>query len=277
MSERERRASGPVKEPRGEPVPADEPASVLAPKGLVSVLIPCIGQLEYTRLCVPGVVRGSRSPFELIFVDAGSLDGTAEYLAGVQAVAPVRVEVVRAATDLGLPSAAREAAARARGEYVVLLNNDCVVPPGWLGQLVALAESSAGVGLVGAMSNYAAGPQRVAKVPYRVGPRPGGGGEGARVDVGAVLRFAEEFREKSKGKCFETDRLGGFCLLVKREVLKRVGPLESESGLGLFDTDLLCRKAQEAGYALACCADLFVHHFGTHTFAHGAPAGQTKP
>src|SRR5262245_16346043 len=113
MSERERRAAGAAKEPRGEPVPSDEPESVLEPKGLVSVLIAGGGQLEYTRLCVPAVLHGSRPPFELIFVDAGSLDGTAEYLAGVQAAAGVRVEVVRAATDLGLPDAAAEALSRA--------------------------------------------------------------------------------------------------------------------------------------------------------------------
>src|SRR5438105_2546195 len=80
-------------------VAPDQPASVLSPPGLVSVLVACCGQLEYTRLCVPGLLRHSRTPFELIFLDLGSLDGTAEYLAGVAAAAPVRVEVVRAATD----------------------------------------------------------------------------------------------------------------------------------------------------------------------------------
>jgi len=29
--------------------------------------------------------------------------------------------------------------------------------------------------------------------------------------------------------------------------------------------------ARKAGFTLACCKDLFVHHFGTRTFAHGAP------
>jgi hypothetical protein len=37
-----------------------------------------------------------------------------------------------------------------------------------------------------------------------------------------------------------------------------------------FDTDILSAKACEAGFTLCCC-DLFIHHFGTRTFAHGAP------
>jgi hypothetical protein len=53
--------------------------------------------------------------------------------------------------------------------------------------------------------------------------------------------------------------------------------LEGESGLGPFDAGLLSGKAREAGYVLACCGDLFVHHFGSHTFAHGAPIEEAKP
>jgi hypothetical protein len=37
----------------------------------------------------------------------------------------------------------------------------------------------------------------------------------------------------------------------------------------LFDSDILSAKAQQAGFSLAVCRDLFVHHFGTRTFAHG--------
>src|SRR5262249_6944175 len=97
-------------------------------------------------------------------------------------------------------------------------------------------------------------------------------GGAALVDLSAVDAFAREFRAANRGKWQEAERLGGFCLLLKREVLSRIGPLEDEGGLGLFDTDLLRVQARQAGYTLALCRDLFVHHFGTRTFAHGAPA-----
>jgi GT2 family glycosyltransferase len=132
--------------------------SAVTPTGLVSVRVPCCGGLEYTRLCVPALLKHSRAPFELVFLDAGSLDGTAEYLAGVQAAAQTRVEVVRSNSDLDLPAAVNEAVARARGEFLALLNNDTVVPAGWLEQLTALARLSPAIGLVGPMSNYAAPP-----------------------------------------------------------------------------------------------------------------------
>ena len=247
--------------------------------GLVSVLVSCVGQLEYTRLCVPSLLRHSTPPYELLFLDIGSLDGTAEYLAGVAAAAPVRVEVVRTPTDPGIAEACGETLARARGEYLVLLNNDTVVTSEWLNHLVAMANLAPAIALVGPMSNYAAPPQLVETVPYRLGPSKGGRPGGAvvtepLVDVAAVDQFARQWREQQRGRWMEVERLGGFCLLIKRAVLAALGPLPGRSGLGVFDTEALCQRARAAGYQLACCLDLFVHHFGSRTFAHGAPLTQ---
>jgi GT2 family glycosyltransferase len=269
--------------PGGQRAPAS-PVSVLAPSGLVSILIPCCGQLEYTKLCVPSVLRHSREPFELIFLDIGSLDGTAEYLAGVITAAHVRIETIRTQTDLGIADVVREAIAHARGEYLVLLNNDAIVTDAWLNQLVALASMSPAIGLVGPMSNYASSPQLVENVPYRIGPRRALRPTKDRLDaeilvnVEEVNKFAGEHRDKNKGKWMETDRLGGFCLLIKRHVLDKIGPLSQLGDLSLFDSDVVSAKARQAGFTLACCRDLFVHHFGTRTFAHGAPSStQAKP
>jgi GT2 family glycosyltransferase len=257
------------------PPPPDKKVAVLS--GLVSIIVPCTGMLEYTKLCVPSVLRHSREPFELIFIDIGSLDGTVEYLAGIAAAARVRVEVVRTPTDLGIPDAIKEALNRARGEYLVLLNNDTVVCHAWLNQLIALVTSSPAIGMVGPMSNYAAPPQLVETVPYRVGPMKGSRFYGnlrsteVLVNVDEVQTFAKEFRESHKGKWVPVERLGGFCLLLKRVVLAKIGvELEPWTDLSLFDTDILSTKARQAGFTLACCRDCFVHHFGTRTFAHGA-------
>jgi GT2 family glycosyltransferase len=241
-------------------VPADVPVSVLS--GLVSIIVPCCGQLEYTKLCLAGVLRHSREPFELICLDIGSLDGT---------------------SDLDLADAVKGALGRANGEYIVLLNNDTIVTHAWLNQLIGLANLSPAMGLVGPMSNYAAPPQLVELVPYRIGARVEG--RGARAEGRAagqppassdhlseatlddVNIFATEWREKQRGKWLEVERLGGFCLLLKRSVLTKIG-----RDLGLFDTDILSAKARQAGFTLACCRDLFIHHFGTRTFAHGGIA-----
>lgn len=89
--------------------------SALGP--LVSIAIPCCGMREYTKLLVPSLLKHTRPPFELLFLDVGSLDGTAEYLEGLAAgLGAVRVETVRAATDLDLSAAVKDLLARVRGE-----------------------------------------------------------------------------------------------------------------------------------------------------------------
>src|SRR5712692_2524697 len=77
-----------------EQVPGSPPADGSSLHELASIVVPCIGQLEYTRLCVPSLLRHTRPPFELVFVDVGTLDGTSEYLAGVNAAAAVPIEVI---------------------------------------------------------------------------------------------------------------------------------------------------------------------------------------
>jgi GT2 family glycosyltransferase len=249
----------------------------VASTSLVSILIPCCGMVDYTKLCMPSVLRYTRPPFELIFLDIGSLDGTADFLAGIKVASSFRVEIIRTPTDLGIAEVCKEAITTARGEYVVLLNNDTVVTEGWLDLLTNLSSVAPTIGMVGPMSNYAAPPQLVETVPYRIKPKRV---KSARqfaqpetlLDVESMHAFAREHRAKMKGKWMQTERLGGFCLLIKREVLHRIGPdLDKWTDLSLFDTDILSMKARQTGYTLACARDLFIHHFGTRTFSHGAP------
>lgn len=257
---------------------AKVPVSVATNAELVSILIPCVGMVEYTKLCVPSILKHTREPFELIFIDIGSLDGTTDYLNGLHhgLAGRIRVEVLRTPTDLGIQDVCKEALVQARGEFICLLNNDTVVTPSWMNGLTALANASDIIGLVGPMSNYAAEGQLVEGVPYRFGERKATANPMSAIepliDVSEVQTYAREFIQENKGKWIKTDRLGGFCLLIKKEVIKRLGhELDKWSDLGLFDTDILSTKARQLGFNLAICRDLFVHHFGTRTFAHTAP------
>ena len=62
------------------------------------------------------------------------------------------------------------------------------------------------------------------------------------------------------------DRLSGICLLIRREVLDRIGNFEECFGLGFFDDDDFCVRAREGGFSLLLAQDVFIHHFGGRTF-----------
>lgn len=142
--------------------------SGLAPaaRGLASVIVPCFGQLAYTRHCLAALTRHTRSPWELILVDNGSADATAAYLDGVRDTAPFPVTVITNPTNRGFPAACNQGLKAACGDYLVLLNNDAVVTNAWLTQLIALADSTPRIGMTGPVSNYATPPQLVENVPY---------------------------------------------------------------------------------------------------------------
>ncbi len=111
---------------------------------LASIIVPCWNQLEFTRQCMAALMRCTRSPWELIVINNGSTDGTSDYLAGVQDASPVPVTVIANSTNLGFPAAVNQGLKHARGEYLVLLNNDAVVTEGWLEQLIALTTARTG-------------------------------------------------------------------------------------------------------------------------------------
>jgi len=249
-------------------LPQEHATPALAPaqeQPLVSVLVPCCGQIEYARLCVPALLRHSRRPCELIFLDVGSLDGTSDFLDGVAAAAPVRVEAVHVRDEGGFAAACQAGLSLARGSFVVWLNSDVLVTDSWLEQLVALASLNPEIGVVGPTSNCAPAPQRVSPVPYRLRPptpRHGPGRAGpSSLDLAPLDRFASEWRERHRRLWSDCESLGGFCMLIKRQVLQQVSLFES--GGGVLDADAFCRRVRRAGYVCAFCRDLYVHHFGS--------------
>jgi O-antigen biosynthesis protein len=237
-------------------------------KAMVSIVMPCCGQLEYTRMSVPRVLRHSRPPFEVLFIDAGSLDGTSEYLDGVAAAAPVRVEVLRESRESAFGELVAEALARARGAFVAWLGNDVLVGDFWLQQLVALAASNEVIGGVSPMANLAPEPLRVENVPYRLRrPRPAAARDesgGNAEESEAVDAFARQHRDRNKGGWAELERLGGFCWLVKRKVLSQVELFEKKAEEGVVDMGKFSSRIRRAGYRLAGCKDMYVHHFGSN-------------
>jgi len=221
---------------------------------LASIIILCCNQREFTQSCLESVVRCTRLPFELLLVDNGSTDDTREYLAEfTRQQGPVRVEVIRNEINRGFAAGCNQAIDRVRGRYVVFLNNDTIVTEGWLYGLIGHSlEDWPRVGLVGAVSNYAPPPQQV---------------RGDYTTLDDLPAFAARRRREFAGKAMQVERLTGFCLLARQEMLKHIGGFDERFGGGFFEADDLCVRARKNGYRLRLALGVYIHHFGSRTFA----------
>ncbi|HMZ56482.1 MAG TPA: glycosyltransferase family 2 protein [Nitrospira sp.] len=197
----------------------------------VSVVIALYNQLDFTRQCIETLKRHSPDSVELILIDNGSVDGTADYLRTVKAT------TILNPTNLGCAKAWNQGIRASHGAVIGILNNDILVTPGWLDALLTFMEKQGlGIGCPAA---------REGLLDY---------------DLPA---YAKLFT----GACAEAVRyeLYAPCMLIRREVFDRVGLFDEgfEFG-GCEDTDFLWRT-KAAGFSVAMTGSALIHHFSKVT------------
>ena len=245
-----RAAAGP------QPLEADRPAAPLSADA--SIVVVTCNNLVFNRLCLESLLCHTRGVnHEIIVVDNGSDDGTAEYVEGL-ARRQQQFRVILNGRNMGFAPACNQGLRTASGLVVVLLNNDTIVPPGWLPGLLRHLDDPA-VGLVGPVTNRAGNEAQI-ETSYRT--------------YGAMLDFARGHRRAHDGRRFDIRTLTMFCTAWRRSVLDRIGVLDEQFESGLFEDDDYSMRVRQAGYRVVCAEDVFVHHFGQATIGNLAPAGR---
>ncbi len=142
----------------------------------VSFIVPLYNNLPLTQAMLASLqaTLPAGLPYEVIFVDDGSTDGTRTWLenagpalvagpgstsnAGPAASAGPTIRAILNEQNLGFAGACNRGAATARGEYLFFLNNDLVLLSGWFEQILVVIETYANAGLVGNVQlNHATG------------------------------------------------------------------------------------------------------------------------
>lgn len=224
----------------------------LPPEPLVSIIILTFNQLPYTVECVESIQRHTPEHHELIFVDNGSSDGTVSWLKNLQEQYPSRCSVISNDANRGFAAGCNQGVAAARGDYLLLLNNDVVVTSGWLSGLLNCFRFRPDTGLVGPLTNNISGIQRLPGSPS--GPTAG------------LAAFAEKLSIQFGGRRIYNRRIVGFCMLFSRELLNKVGYLDESFGSGNFEDDDYCLRAELEGYRNVIAGDVFIHHYGSVSF-----------
>ncbi len=119
-------------------------------KPKVSIVIPVYNQIRYTYACLVSIWENTKDvSYEILIADDVSTDGTerlGDFAEGLV--------ICRNKENQGFLKNCNQAAGKARGEYIMFLNNDTQVTKGWLSSLVNLMESDASIGMAGSKLVY---------------------------------------------------------------------------------------------------------------------------
>lgn len=224
-----------------------------------SVVVVTYNSEATIRACLESVLATLGPDDEVLVVDNASSDHTS-FLVASLAASDARLKFIPSADNLGFSAGSNLGLRRATGEYLVLLNPDTLVTPGWLERMCA--HLVPGVGAVGPTSDYVAGLQKVSRY------LPRSEREGCSPEA-----ISEALQAKGH-LAVDTKLLIGFCLMIPRSVFEEVGLLDPELFLGNDDLDLSWRLRQR-GYRLLVATDVFVHHVGQVSF-DSEPRERTK-
>lgn len=116
----------------------------------VSIVIPVYNQIHYTYACLLSILKQTKGvTYEVIVADDVSTDATRELEKFVQGIV-----ISRNTVNQGFLKNCNQAAAKARGKYILFLNNDTTVGENWLAPLVSRLEQDPAVGMVGSKLIY---------------------------------------------------------------------------------------------------------------------------
>ncbi len=133
-------------------------------------------------------------------------------------------------------------------EYIVVLNSDTIVTPGWLSKMIRCASSDPRIASVNPLTNFAA------NIDLAIAP-------GAN-----IFGMNELASSRSRAQYPDIVTGVGFCMLLRRAILEKIGYFDEIYDRGYCEESDLCMRLTTDGYRTVVCDDTFVYHKGRASF-----------
>jgi len=219
----------------------------------VSVVVVTYRSMNELPECMESVLKQS-VPVEVLLIDNASPDGTAQMVSDM-AKRSDNVHGIFNSENIGLAAGNNCALGKCRGDYVLILNPDTVLPEESLERMVCFLESNPDVGALGPKSVYKDGTPHVSfhrhwgllhVIAWRILP----------------YRFVRAFYDRFSSFGFQDVLfVSGACLLVRRKIFEQIGGYDPEYFLTVEDAIDLCIRVKDTGSRIVFYPDAEVIHF----------------
>ncbi|HIE01625.1 MAG TPA: glycosyltransferase [Thiotrichaceae bacterium] len=218
------------------------------PSPRVSIVIPVFNQALYTYNCLLTLQACDQTiSKEVIIINNASTDETAELLAQLQGA----FTILNNEENQGFVHACRQGAEVARGEFILFLNNDTQVMPGWLSNSLKAMDSDQTIGITGSKLIYPDGRLQEAG--------------------GIIFNDASGYHYgRSQNPLlpqFNQNRIVDYCsgasLMIRKSLWAQLGGFDLRYAPAYYEDTDLCFAARQAGYQVLYCHNSeVIHHEG---------------
>ncbi len=242
--------------PAREPVPSSPPTPAVPVETLhfaahgtvqVSIVIPVFNKFEYTHACLASLQTVKEpTQFEVVIVDDGSSDQTAELLRRVPGITYLRNE-----TNSGFTVSCNRGAEAARGKYIVFLNNDTIVTDYWLTTLLDTFAEEPEAGVVGSKLVYPDERlQEAGCIMWR---------DGSAWNYGKF----DDARKPEYNYLRDVDYCSAAALMIPRSLFESVGRFDAAYTPAYYEDTDLCFKVRNQGFRVLYqpCSEV-IHYEG---------------
>lgn len=218
-------------------------------KRRLNIIIPIYRDVEITRACINSVLAHRNPELDsIVLVNDCSPDADMAAMLRRFKTEP-NTFLLTNPTNRGFVQSVNRAVAFCHEGDVVLLNSDTRVFEGGFDELWRVAHEAPDIGTVTAISNNAT----IFTYPHAT----------LAVDALADIGWQELAKvalRDNRGLVVDVPTGHGFCMLVRREVLQRVGHFDEKFGRGYGEENDLCCRAADLGFRNVAAAGVFVEH-----------------
>jgi GT2 family glycosyltransferase len=210
---------------------------------------------ELLRACLASLARQSHSSFDVIVIDNGSSDGSADLVRELSASYAVPLRLIVNPDNRGFCAANNQGFAASKSEFVALLNNDAEAEPGWLEALEAVIcqnfGSDVGIGMAASKILVWEDPRRIDKCGHLIYPDGQNRGRGSgQLDEGQFDRVEETLWPD------------GCAAMYRRAMLEDVGVFDEDFFAYADDAELGLRGRIAGWRCLYAPGAVVRHHRG---------------